>query len=124
VLDKILEKGFKKENLILLLGIGVLLFLIAVPTKRENTVTQQPENIVDSKKTEERIQEKLETYLQCMEGVGSVRVYISLQEEQVYGVLVLAQGAGTAGINEKVTRIVMALFGLDANHVQVEKLKK
>lgn len=87
----------KKENMIVIILIGVLLLVIAIPVNPKKTKTedikQQPEDInqsfTDSSVEEntdqsyvENLESRVEDILSSMEGVGNVKVMITLQSSQ------------------------------------------
>lgn len=87
----------KKENMIVIILIGVLLLVIAIPVnpKKPKTedVKQQPEDINQSftdnsvedntdQTYVENLESRVEDILSSMEGVGNVKVMITLQSSQ------------------------------------------
>lgn len=93
------QKWFQKDNLIILVLAGVLLVVLSFPVKKEGKATfekNEPEltagiQMVEGEKFQELynyteyLEEKLESILVNMKGVGSVKVMITLEtsEEQV-----------------------------------------
>lgn len=87
----------KKENMIVIILIGVLLLVIAIPVNPKKSKTeeikQQPEDI-DQSFTDNSVEEntdqtyvedlelRVEDILSSMEGVGNVKVMITLQSSQ------------------------------------------
>ena len=96
--EKGLEKLFQKDNLIILVLSGVLLFIIALPTedggkeeKKEAMVRSgevQTEQMVDAEPMGEEfdyaayLEERLKGTLQDVSGVGQVEVMITLQSSE------------------------------------------
>lgn len=121
-----LDKLLKKENIWLLLCLGVLLFLFGGPWGKQNSPEKvESEPVIQSSIGRQNIlQQEVEQFLTAMEGVGKVKVYITLKQEAVYGVLVLLDGAETPGMRGTITQMMMAAFGIDANHVTVAKLRQ
>lgn len=206
-----IKKGFRKENLVILILIGVLLMVIAMPSDRQEEDSDQrpgektegqekgiflkdgeekeyPENSQQESElgfgvheTEEYtayLEERLTQLLSGIDGIGKVRVMITLQsseelvlekdmpiirsnttesdaeggsrsvyqvdsrENTVYtteenvqapfviktlaprieGVVVTAQGAGTARISADIAEAVQALFGIEAHKVKVIRM--
>jgi len=94
------KKWFRKDNLIVLILTGVLLVIIALPTKdsgeaepessrteEENPAKELPEGsmgIADSADEEyaRQLEQRLRETLSQMEGVGQVRVMITLKSSQ------------------------------------------
>lgn len=98
--EKDLKKWFRKDNLIVLILAGVLLVIIALPTKDsggteglqaegETTAEELPEDradIPDAAGSDEeyarQMEQRLREILSQMEGVGQVRVMITLKSSQ------------------------------------------
>lgn len=95
-----LTQYFSRENLIVLILVGVLLFIIAFPTKKDQTkesnltqsVLQADEsetktgetlNCVESGESYvEKLEQRLKTALSSISGVGEVRVMITLKASE------------------------------------------
>lgn len=95
-----LKKWFRKDNLLILVLLGVLLFIIALPVKKEGTGTEQndisraaEDEIAKTGKTALEstedyatyLERKLETMLEAVQGLEEVEVMITLEasEEKV-----------------------------------------
>lgn len=82
-----------------------------------------------------RLESRLEELLSNVEGVGKVEVIIMTGDEgntdsfsissknEVTGVLVAAQGAGSAVTVQNIQQAIMALFQIDANKIRIMKMK-
>ena len=82
-----------------------------------------------------RLESRLEELLSNVEGVGEVEVIIMTGDEgntenfsissknEVTGVLVAAQGAGSAVTVQNIQQAIMALFQIDANKIRIMKMK-
>lgn len=133
--EMVIRKLLKKENMALLILGGLLLVVIAMPIKKEDTkvttsdsasfYVTQPQ-VVDEYSA--LLEKQLEEMLSKVSGVGRVEVMITLKtiEErdqilypQVEGVLVTCQGAGRGTVNADITEAVQALFNLAAHKVKV-----
>lgn len=92
------EKWFRRDNLIVMVLVGVLLFVVALPTgKEDHSVPEEPvraqENVPEPEEDYEAQQErKLKELLSSMDGVGEVEVMLTFvssgeqviqQDEQV-----------------------------------------
>lgn len=87
-------KGMKKENMLVLVLLGVLLFIIALPTKQNNTeksvLKDTKTEIIEKTEVTEKaqddyaayVEEKLEYTLALMEGVGKVKVMVTVSASQ------------------------------------------
>lgn len=97
-LNEKIKKWFRRDNLIVLVLLGVLLFIIALPTtksedkKKSNEVTQTP-NVTENTLTTNRsnngqqeyvalLEEKLKSTLSDVAGVGKVQVMITLKASE------------------------------------------
>lgn len=205
-----LQKWFQRDNLIILVLSGILLFIIALPVEdkadvgatatekgtgilmQKSTDASSDENRIisansDVQKTENTefdyaayLEQKLEGTLKNIAGVGKVEVMLTLQSSEelvvekdapvsrsntnetdseggnrvvsqidsqettiyrtegdssepyvvktilpkVEGVLVVAEGAGSGTVNQNITEIVQALFGVEAHKVKVVAMKE
>lgn len=144
------KKLLTKENLFILVLVGVLLFIISVPTKKD-----EKSGSIGAADSEEYTtwedygtdcERELTDLLSKVKGVGAVKVMITLKgsEEKVYsgngsfgdsyvtktlepevaGVVVVAKGGGQGRIDRTITEIVQALFGLEAHKVKVVSMRE
>lgn len=102
-IKKQMEKWLRKDNLLILLLAGVLLVVIALPTKKSgqeqqaegiqsladssgsgsiNSLQPQEENFTDTREYASYLEERLEETLSQISGVGTVRVMITLKATQ------------------------------------------
>ena len=124
----LLRMGWKEWGVFLLLGI--LLLVAGLPVTRKNSKAAEDQN---AEKT--RLESRLEELLSNVEGVGEVEVIIMTGDEgntenfsisgnnEVTGVLVAAQGAGSAVTVQNIQLAIMALFQIDANKIRIMKMK-
>lgn len=133
------ERKINKENLVVILLVGVLLFVIMLPTKNSSSslisYTEETEEKVDFTKQEE-LENRLTEFLTEIEGVGRVSVLMHMEEESVSsygsnssinkitGVIVAAEGASNETIRLEIVKMVMALYDLSADKVEVYPLKR
>ncbi len=75
------EWKLKKPQLVIMLLIGVLLVVVAMPVKEEETkeTLSETEETVYENEYEERVEQKLEEVLREVEGVGNVKVMVTFQ---------------------------------------------
>ena len=109
--------GNKKNQWLILLLVGILLVVIAIPTKSET----EEKSVVDSKNwSTSETEQRLENILGQMQGIGEVHVMITYkQENEVEGVVVVA-GGGEQGVTvQKITEVVRALFDVDSHKIKV-----
>jgi stage III sporulation protein AG len=125
----------KKEQLILVLLFGVLLVVIAIPSKSEKTeeaedslFSLEPEKTADNSGYDE-LEEKLSYTLAQVEGVGKTQVVLTYDNKEervlpsVQGVLIIAQGGDNPVVIENIREAVLALFPVDAHKIKVMKMK-
>lgn len=103
----------KKNQWWIVLLIGILLIVVATPTKTSTkTTTEQTQGT--------ELEERLEGLLESMTNVGKVQVMITSQKNgDVEGVVVLADGAKDAVVVRNITDVVQALFQVDAHKIKV-----
>lgn len=116
---KLLET--KKNQWVILLLVGVLLVVIAIPTTSgsNNDIVH-----TETGRTTTEMEERLEYILSQMQGIGDVHVMITYREDaQAEGVVVVAKGGGNAVVVQQITETVRALFDLDAHKIRVIESK-
>ena len=114
----------KKNTWMILLLVGILLVVIAIPTK-----TDQDNNSLsmydDSDLNETDMEKRLQSLLQQMQGVGEVHTMITCRDDdQVEGIVVIAEGGGDAVIVQNITEVVRALFDVDSHKIKVIEKKQ
>lgn len=109
--------GNKKNQWLILLLVGILLVVIAIPTKSET----EEKSVVDSKNwSTSETEQRLENILSQMQGIGEVHVMITYkQENEVEGVVVVAEGGEQGVTVQKITEVVRALFDVDSHKIKV-----
>ena len=127
--------GMGKQQWILLLLLGLLLTVAAMPvSRRTKETTTVQKNILDNESQVEKsqVEQKLADLLESVEGVGKVKVmvmtggnkslYLS-EETEITGVLIAAEGAGDPVTVQNIQQAVMALFQVDAHKIKIMKMK-
>lgn len=137
-IEKILNKKGKEKILIVLL-IGILLMVIAIPVKDES---KNNNSFVGSQDTDNDmytnwlkdynsditsystfIEQKLKNILSKVEGVGEVNVMVKINEdESIEGVIVVAGGGGNGTVSASITSAIEALLGIPAHKIKVLKM--
>ncbi len=101
-----------KKQLWVILLVGILLLVIALPTQTTK----------ESEQEETSLEKRLESILGKMQGVGDVKVMITESEENcIEGVAVVAQGADNSVVVRNITETVQALFPVDSHKIKVIK---
>lgn len=103
----LLEKWkMNKQQILILLCVGILLVIIAVPANPvENTDTEG----------------KLEAILMKIAGIGNVHVMITMDEDKVHGIVISAQGGDDPAIAKEIVEVVQALFDIEVHKIKVIK---
>ena len=109
--------GNKKNQWLILLLVGILLVVIAIPTKSGT----EEKSVGDLKEwSTSETEQRLENILSQMQGIGEVHVMITYrQENEVEGVVVVAEGGEQGVIVQKITEVVRALFDVDSHKIKV-----
>jgi len=124
---------------------GVLLLVIAMPTGKGKqgasgggfNYTGISGNSCVATEYERQLGKELAEILEQMEGVGAVKVMLTLSEKKeggssfyesgnlpkVSGVLVVAQGGENPGIKQKILEAVEALFQIESHKISIVKKK-
>ena len=121
----------------ILLLVGILLVVLALPVKENEDKLTPASGIVSenekSSVSKTELENKLESLLSSAEGVGNVQVMLMTEEDstdtfsgtkaiQVTGVLIAAQGGDNMVTVQNIKQAVMALFQLDAHKIKVMKM--
>ena len=135
-ISEFLQKGMTKQQWIVILLLGLLLSVIALPVSKKSSTPKQTILMDNSTQSTDEIQSSLERRLQNIlenvEGVGEVKVMLMTEEQQgiyrsgeteVRGVLIAAEGASDPVVVQKIQQAVMALFQIDAHKIKIMKMK-
>ena len=142
-----MDKWFQKENFIMLVLAGILLVVIALPTKEEeeekaeqminrNDVMSEADAEDEKDEYVSYLEEKLANILSRINGAGKVYVMITLRElteekqssaynsvktlyPRIEGVFVVAQGTGKGTVRQDITEAVQVLFGIELHKIKV-----
>jgi stage III sporulation protein AG len=142
-------KNLKGTDWLIVLLVGVLLLVVAIPTgsstgggqtsdaseyaqgsgttaKSGGTKTGGTANYgTEAEAGEWSIEEELADILSSMEGVGKVKVMITWKGEEgsdVEGVFVVAEGAGNAAVCADILSAVQSLFSIEAHKITIAKM--
>ena len=114
----------KKNTWMILLLVGVLLVVIAIPTKTE-TKKDTLSIYDDSEPNESDMEKRLQSLLQQMQGIGVVHTMITYRDDkQVEGIVIIAEGGGDAVVVRNITEVVRALFDVDSHKIKVIEKKQ
>ena len=124
-----------KEQWIVILLLGLLLSVIALPVSKKSSVTKDgilTDSTQDTEESQTSLELRLQNMLESMEGAGRVRVMLMTGEQQgiyqsgeteVRGVLIAAEGASDPVVVQKIQQAVMALFQIEAHKIKIIKMK-
>ena len=131
-----LREKLGKQQWIVLLLLGLLLSVIALPVSQKTGTARQSTLLKDNTQSTVEIQStlelKLQDILESMEGAGKVKVMLMTGEQQgiyqseeaeVKGVLIAAEGAADPVVVQKIQQAVMALFQVEAHKIKIVKMK-
>jgi stage III sporulation protein AG len=116
-------RKLKRIDCIIFILLGVLVLIIAIPAGSGSV--QQAESTSEKSESPDSVQDQLAAILTRIEGVGKVRVMITYSDEKqlsVEGVVVVAEGGGSPGVEEQIREVVMSLFSVEAHKVIVVKM--
>ena len=133
---KFFQGKMEKQQWTVILLLGVLLSVIALPVSKKSSTVQERLLLEDETQSMVEIQSslelKLQNILECMEGAGKVKVMLMTREQngiyssdetEVRGVLIAAEGASNPVVVQKIQQAVEALFQIDAHKIKIIKLK-
>lgn len=142
----------KKDKLILIFLVGILLVIIKLPTKNSSKNNTNEYNIQSSVTKSSGsdygtlMELQLEEILSKVTGVGKTNVAVILKDSgktvlnledsdntskkiekedkpEIQGVLIVAEGAGNVEIVSEITDAVSALLGIPVNKIKVLKME-
>lgn len=141
---------WRKENFLVILLLGVLLFVTVWPVEKNSrsagtknssttdsalTFPDYGESTEDTRATYVvSLEHSLEELLSTMEGVGDNKVMITLKPStrnscfssastmEIEGVVVCAKGAANGKVAKNISEVIQALFGLEAHKIKIAKM--
>ena len=117
LVEKMLNKSGKEKILIVLL-IGVLLLVIAIPVKSDKTGGYVSGSDV-------YMEQRIEKILSQVDGVGKVNVMVTLEntdDTAIGGVVIVAQGGDNGSVVSNITSALEALLGIPVHKIKVLKM--
>ncbi|MGO5052197.1 hypothetical protein ACTQ6A_06710 [Lachnospiraceae bacterium LCP25S3_G4] len=118
-----------KNQLLIILLVGVLIVVIALPTKKtEEKKTTSDWGIQEESDNSTELEQRLESALQDVEGIGKVKVMITLTSsenfaQKVSGIVVVTQNGDNAVVKQNITEAIQALFDVDTHKIKIMKMK-
>jgi stage III sporulation protein AG len=119
----------RKDQLLILILVGLLLVVIALPSGEKSSAAVSEESLEISSAYTSELEQKLKEHLELVEGVGQVQVMLTIDNtdtegQQVKGVLVIAQGGGDSRIQKEIMEAAQALFGIEAHKIKIMKMEE
>lgn len=118
-----------KNQLLIILLVGVLIVVIALPTKKtEEKKTTSDWGIQEESDNSTELEQRLESALQDVEGIGKVKVMITLTSsenfaQKVSGIVVVTQNGDNAVVKQNITEAIQALFDVDTHKIKIMEMK-
>ena len=114
----------KKNQWLVVLLIGILLLVIAMPTNKQTDTAWGAESVGAEESTTD-LENRLEQLLGKMQNVGEVHVMMTFQEDYIVeGIVVIAEGGGKPVVVREITGVLQALFEVDSHKIKVIEKKK
>lgn len=114
----------KKNQWLVVLLIGILLLVIAMPTNKQTDTAWSAESVGAEESTTD-LEKRLEQLLGKMQNVGEVHVMMTFQEDYIVeGIVVIAEGGGKPVVVREITGVLQALFEVDSHKIKVIEKKK
>ena len=133
-----------RDKLVFIFCAGLLLFILALPTeKKTSNVSGEIEGTaekinVGENDHEAELEDRIQTILEGVEGVGQVDVmvgtatpqmdgYAAFEQEaypEVTGVVISADGGGSQLVKNEISQAMEALFGIPSHKIKVLKRVK
>lgn len=114
----------KKNQWLVVLLIGILLLVIAMPTNKQTDTAWGAES-VGAEESATDLEKRLEQLLGKMQNVGEVHVMMTFQEDYIVeGIVVIAEGGGKPVVVREITGVLQALFEVDSHKIKVIEKKK
>jgi stage III sporulation protein AG len=119
----------RKDQLLILILVGLLLAVIALPSEEKSSAAVSEESLAISSACTSELEQKLKEHLELVEGVGQVQVMLTIDNtdtegQQVKGVLVIAQGGGDSRIQKEIMEAAQALFDIEAHKIKIMKMEE
>lgn len=135
-----------KENMLVLLLSGILIYVILLPVEDDKNDRSWNKSAVTDRQasadsgmsqnsnqnTKKALEKELADFLTGVAGVGRVEVLLYCKENktddifsegemttEIEGVIISAEGASNEQVRLQIMKMVMALYGLEANKVEV-----
>ena len=117
----------KRDKIFIVILAGVLMMVIAMPTKSSSTKTVTTGSIYSdsSGDYDQTLGKELEEMLGNIEGVGTVKVLLKTSDErEVTGVMVVCEGGDDKNLVAYITDAINGLLGVPVHKIKVMKMSE
>ncbi len=117
----------KRDKIFIVILAGVLMMVIAMPTKSSSTQTVTTGSIYSdsSGDYDQTLGKELEEMLGNIEGVGEVKVLLKTSDErEVTGVMVVCEGGDDKNLVAYITDAINGLLGVPVHKIKVMKMSE
>ena len=112
----------RKDKIFIVILAGILMMVIAMPTK---SYTTGPVISTGSEDYEKNLGEELQQMLENTDGVGKVKVLVKTTDtKEVTGVLVVCEGGDDKNLVAYITDAINGLLGVPVHKIKVMKMSE
>lgn len=115
-------KNWKWNDFLIVILIGVLLLIIAMPSSDKKSTSLVSNDLFINDNSNEcatNEEERLKNILCQIEGVGKADVMIAPNND---GVVIVTEGAGNPVVEENIYEAVLALFDIEMHKIKIVKM--
>ena len=124
----------KKNDIIAIILLGVLLLVIVIPTGKSAQKTNDNSFFEEDEQCgrEDEVEQKLKNILEKIDGVGQVMVMITLDDDGEYfssenkqkveGVLVVTENGDDPVARDNISKAIQALFDVEVHKIRIAKM--
>ncbi len=105
-------------------GIGKVEVMITLQDTGEKVIEKDVNTTVRQESAKETEKQTQENSIYQKEGDTSIPYVSKERKPAVEGVLIVAQGGGSAAMQEQITRAVLALFSVEAHKIVIVEMKQ
>lgn len=126
--------SMKKNDIIAIILLGVLLLVIVIPTGKSAQKTNDNSFFEEDEQCgrEDEVEQKLKNILEKIDGVGQVKVMITLDDDGEYfssenkqkveGVLVVTENGDDPVARDNISKAIQALFDVEVHKIRIAKM--
>ncbi len=117
----------KKDKIFIVILAGILMMVIAMPTKSSSAKSYSSGAIISSVSDnyEKDLGDELQQMLENTDGVGKVKVLLkTTDDKEVTGVLVVCEGGDDKNLVAYITDAINGLLGVPVHKIKVMKMSE